>query len=359
MAIHAQLGIANTAKAAYVASANTSTTEFATSNSFIDIESLDISHKSIQQLQQCGFHNLGDMKDIPSRQLNQRFLPALSDYLDQLFNRLADPLFIHGAPDHVVPPEHFLATTDFAEPISNTQWIDLELENLLKQLIAFLDKRQWLCQAFTWRLLGERGKCLYKIRIALASKHTQLTIFKELTDLKIAGIDLNQELHGIELTANQLIAKELWVDDLFDSHQSDHEVTSLIDRLHSRLGDNRILHINYFAEHLPEEQSCLNALDIDLKRTDSSEHEGNLVFSSAPVWLLKKPKRLAVKNHRPIHQSELHIIHGPQRINEKWWLKTVNNPTRDYYIARQKDGRLVWIFYQPQNKAWYLHGLYG
>jgi protein ImuB len=366
MAIHAQLGDASSAKGAYVASADLSSSDpnrhQFNAHELVTVEALDIPYKTTQQLHQCGLFSLADIKNIPRQQLNQRFSPALSHYLDQLFNREPDPLFTHGAADHIVPPEHFFAQLDFAQPISNHQWINLELENLLNKFIKFLEKRQWLCQTFTWRLLGERNKCLHTLTIELASKHTELATFKELTDLKLANIDLSQELHGIELIAKQFIAKQLWVDDLFDSQHDDREITSLIDRLHSRLGDNSVLKLHTLSEHLPEEGNRLSALDYSsdcFVANNHSKYESDVVLASAPVWLLKKPTRLAVRDKQPMHQGTLKIIYGPQRINEKWWMNKSTKDMRDYFIARQQDGRLFWIFYQHQEKAWYLHGLYG
>lgn len=224
MGVYVQFGQAKTAKAAYVQSANSESTnkgirDFDQNFDSITVETLDISAKITQQLLQCGLSYLADLQPISKQQLNNRFSPALSIYLDQLFNRSADPLFTHGAPGHVIPPETFSSQLDFAEPISNRQWIDLEIENLLKRLVEFLTKRQWLCQSFSWLLIGERNKCLHNITVQLASKHTNLAIYKELTDLKMSNIELSQELYGIQLKSDRLIAQQLWVDDLFDSAQ--------------------------------------------------------------------------------------------------------------------------------------------
>ena len=46
-------------------------------------------------------------------------------------------------------------------------------------------------------------------------------------------------------------------------------------------------------------------------------------------------------------------LHGPQRINGAWWLRSV---ARDYYYARRSSGELSWIFYDRIRRRWFSHG---
>ena len=49
---------------------------------------------------------------------------------------------------------------------------------------------------------------------------------------------------------------------------------------------------------------------------------------------------------------------GPERIAPEWWL---DNPEwrsglRDYWRIYTREGRRLWLFFTPQNPAWFVQG---
>ena len=59
----------------------------------------------------------------------------------------------------------------------------------------------------------------------------------------------------------------------------------------------------------------------------------------------------------PVHGDVLQLLKGPERIETGWW---DNQPvSRDYYVARQRNGQQLWIYRNRLDRQWYLHGVFG
>lgn len=363
--VEAQLGLAYTAKAAYVLSFSAAASD-TLENSFTrlkhaDISALDLEDKCIGQLHNCGFEVLDDIHNIPRSELGQRFGAPLLRYFEQLWGHLADPQI------GITPPETFHASTDFAEPISNLTWIQQQLERLLKDLANFIRIQQVLCRSFTWRFYKENNQLLQTVTIALSAKQNTLATFQELSDLKLASIRLDWEFSSIELSSTQLVPIQLFNDDLFDPQPNHEQFQQLVDKLSSRLGHSALFKVFSEPEHLPElangrqhavqeaASAHYNVLQHQTtKHADAESQQDN--FKDQPLWLLESPQRLAQRKMQPFYEGRLNIIHGPNRISSHWWAKL---QSRDYFIARQDSGRLLWIFFDRSSRSWYLHGLFA
>ena len=88
-----------------------------------------------------------------------------------------------------------------------------------------------------------------------------------------------------------------------------------------------------------------------------------------PAWLLPEPLALADRDALPLLQGRpLQLLSGPERIETGWWDGA--GVARDYYIAQNDDGSLVWVFRSRLPAAqvapgahdeplWHLHGLFA
>ncbi|MCY7316287.1 MAG: DNA polymerase Y family protein, partial [Rubrivivax sp.] len=85
-----------------------------------------------------------------------------------------------------------------------------------------------------------------------------------------------------------------------------------------------------------------------------------------PAWLLAEPLPLHERNAVPLLEGRpLVVVSGPERIETGWW---DGDPiARDYYIAQQEDGSLLWIYRSRLpvragahgEATWHLHGRFG
>ena len=76
-------------------------------------------------------------------------------------------------------------------------------------------------------------------------------------------------------------------------------------------------------------------------------------------WLLAPPEPLPERAAQPLLAGRaLQLLSGPERIEAGWWDGA--DVTRDYYVARDAAGVLLWVFRErlPPH-AWCLHGVFG
>ena len=370
-AIDVLVGIAGTAKAAYVLSHERNNgLQTALSGQFspqVDrhnlgqatLDSLDpllISAETIAHLQACGFEYVQDIINIPGVELGQRFGAALLDYLDCLLGTKPDPQA------GITPPETFYQQHDFAEPVHNQQWIDQCLSALLRQLCDFLRRRQLHCQGFDWRFYGDKNSLLQTVGITLAAKQNSHRIFKQLTDLQLEKITFRNELMRIELHSDKLLPMRLFPDDFFDPGTGYDEALQLIDKLKTRLGRRAVFQVQISPEHLPELRNrrrpvkaqhnstasllaktqqrnsagTFNAatkLSMTAEQIIAGEH-----LSAQPIGLLPEPQLIACNfSGQPCEAADnaaektpLQLIHGPDRIVSHWWR---NPQRRDYFMV--------------------------
>lgn len=375
--IEATLGLAHTPKAAFVLSFSQSPSDYLANRHSqlndiksqlsgisdrlknIDLSDLDIDDKTIAQLHNCGFEMLSDIDSIPQAELGHRFGVDFLRYLDQLWGRIADPQI------STTPPETFHASTDFAEPISNLTWIKQQLERLLNDLASFTNVRQLVCRSFTWRFFKDNNRLLETVTIALSAKQNSLATFQELSDLKLSSLKLNWEFSSIELSSTQLVPIRLFNDDLFNPQPEQEQFNQLIDKLTTRLGHTALFRVQAEPEYLPElangrqhaiQESSSPAYNESQKSSLNVQNKNKQAFKDQPLWLLESPQRLAQQQNQPLYEGPLNIIHGPDRICSHWWAKL---QSRDYFIARQRSGRLLWIYFDRSVRSWYLHGLFA
>lgn len=401
-------GVGRTPKAAYAMS-------FANASNFSDttphpkpvlddcaLTQLELKPSTIKQLHRCGFTSLKDINNIPKAELGQRFGTDLLRYLRQLYGSLADPQIA------VIPPETFNSRVDFAEPISNLLWIQQQLDKLLVQLSDFINQRQLICHRFSWRFFlftpaegslytpaegssltpaegslytpaegfslkeangySQKDKSHTKtVTIALSAKQNNLQTLQSLSELKLSRMKLDWEFSSIELSCTELSPKQLFNDDLFDSYADQEPFRQLVDRLSSRLGYKTVFTMQVKAEQLPElangqhsiqeQQSAAYSLKpLKAYTKPLKALAANRQLNDQPLSLLAHPQKLAQHAKKPYLKGPLTIIHGPDRLSSHWW-ETLQS--RDYFIARQRNGRLLWLFYDRVQKNWFLHGLFS
>ncbi len=377
--IDASLGLAKTPKAAIVLSflnhQELNSSDIALGQA--KLKHLEQPPKIIQKLLHCGFLTLSDISNIPHSELGSRFGQDFLIYLRQLSGDLADPQV------GITPPETFSARVEFAEPISNIIWIQQQLDQLLDDLIVFVNSRQLLCRGFTWHFYHENNRLLKTVHISVNAKQNlnsalnlnsaskQSSAFKELTALKLENMKFDWEFSSITLSSTHLIPKQLFNDDLFNPAPSQEQFQQLLDKLTSRLGHSAVFQLRAEAEHLPEFANTrvstnspqVHETPISYKTNKAPKQASENEWPShaerlkdEPLCLLDTPRRLLKHGHLPLLDGPLNIIHGPNRITSHWWSAL---QSRDYFIARQSNGRLLWVFFDRVERNWFLHGLYA
>jgi len=358
LALDAQVGLANTPKAAYLLShqpqGNWALDQTQDLIKAAKLETLTVDQKTLAKLRHCGFDSLGQVLAIPFTDLGERFGKEFVQYLDQLLGNLADPLSAFK------PIEHFNRRVDFSEPINNRQWIDQQIERLLKELVRFIDDRNLVCRAFTWRFYSQRNGLLKSLDVGVRNTHQSFNTFAMLTELRFENAEMQWEFSSIELVSESLFEKQYQSNRLFELRQSQENIDELLDKLIGRLGAKSLYKVMPRPEHLPELINQREPIENSAARADADVIDSSTGiytdFKDEPLWLLEQPKRLMGGIGGPVYKGQLTLIHGPHRVSSHWWA-TLHS--RDYYIARQATGRLLWVYYDRQQCHWYLHGLFA
>jgi protein ImuB len=171
------------------------------------------------------------------------------------------------------------------------------------------------------------------------------------------------------LQCQHLVATAAPNAELFPTRASEAEgLTRLLERLRARLGDEQVQRIVPVADHRPErasravpvgEPAPAGACEAPVQ---ACTPEPNLPLHR-PAWLLAEPLPLAAREWQPLMQGRaLDLLSGPERIETGWWDGAP--VARDYYIAQDAGGALVWVFRSrlptPQGEpAWFLQGLFA
>ena len=412
-----ETGVGITPKAAYAMSFSDSALEDCA------LAKLELNPNTIKQLHRCGFTFLKDINNVAKAELGQRFGSDFLTYLEQLYGSLADPQIavippetFYSRVDFAEPISNLLwiqqqldkLLTRLHEFISQRQlichcfsWRFFFLTPAEGSL--FTPAEGSLCTRAEGSLLTSAGgsssaegslpqpaegsslpsvegslpqhaegsssherasanKSRTKtVTIALSAKQNSLQTLQSLSHLKLSHIQLDWEFSSIELKCTELSPKQLFNDDLFSSYADQEPFKQLIDRLSSRLGDKAVFGVQANTEQLPElanaqlwaqEQKPPTYCERPLK----ASYQSNMPLNDQPLGLLTRPQKLAQHAKQPYLEGPLSIIHGPDRLSSHWW-ETLQS--RDYFIARQRSGRLLWVFYDRAQKNWFLHGLFS
>ena len=71
---------------------------------------------------------------------------------------------------------------------------------------------------------------------------------------------------------------------------------------------------------------------------------------------MPQPQALRQHGKHLYWRGALQLVYGPERIEDNWWTEPVS---RDYYIARGRDGQHYWVFRDRLARQWCIHGVFA
>ena len=334
-----------------------------------------------------GCRTLADLRRLPEKGLARRFGPALLDELARAAGDKPDPQMVFEA------PSRFDARIELMARVENAEALVFAAQRLIAQLAGWLTARRAAVRSFTLVLHHDRWTRdeipPTGLTIALATPGNDAARLTALVRERLSRLELVAPVLELALEAPAIVDERESDGTLFPAREQAAETLArLIEKLTARLGPDAMMRIERVADHRPERawrEVCDEAawLDRAAVRKASSGHGSRrakarghgprtkpiashgtalaCTVGPRPSWLLTEPKRLAVRAHRPVFDSPLDLLAGPERIESGWW---DDGPvTRDYFIAENEAGCLVWVYRErlPANgKAlWYLQGLFG
>jgi protein ImuB len=185
---------------------------------------------------------------------------------------------------------------------------------------------------------------------------------------RLAVTRLRAPVHTLRIDCDTVVPAAPGNSELFPMPTPAREsIARLIEQLQARLGRDRVLRLASQADHRPEAACRLERATIDAlsaaaasRTTEEMPPAGGAL--PRPTWLLTQPQPLAERQQRPWLGGPLMLLAGPERIETGWW--DGNLVQRDYFIAADDDGLLLWIYRERPGQArtdggWFLQGRYG
>ena len=294
---------------------------------------LPATDKQTTLLIKLGLRNLRDLWRLPREGLIKRFGLEFIDYLDRLLGDKPDLLLFHQA------SPCFSAHWPFPIETDNMSFILHGMEQLLPRLVRFMQLRELALNRFEIAFYHPEKKAS---RIELGTRelcrdesHLMLLLRERLEQKQLSAPVLE-----ITLTVSEFHPFCAKNQSLFSqAKEQDVEWQHTLNQLQNRLGEQAVSSLQVIDDHRPEYAWAYGA---------SKDAEIKL---NRPLWLLSQPQKLRDG------LTGIKLISEKERIEGGWW--DGFDIQRDYYRARDSNGRKLWLFCDLKTGLWYLHGLFG
>ena len=319
-----------------------------------------------EALQGMGLRTLADLGGVPRAGLARRFGELVLSELDRAMGTRPDPR------DPLALAPRFDTRLELFARADTGEQLLYGASVLLARLMAWLSAQHAFVRRFTLRMHHEQrsrrdaeGPGATTLEIALAepsrdSAHLLVLLRERLAPLQLPAPTLELSLHAEDIARRAPPNAEL-----FPTAASEHEgLTRLIERLQARLGPEQVTRIAPAPDHRPERATVSRVADAQMRpvrMAPPSRPPANLLVR--PIWLMQQPEPLRERDAGPLLDGQaLQLLSGPERIETGWW--DAGLVERDYYIAQQPGGALVWVYrarkpVAPQTPSWFLQGRFG
>jgi len=324
----------------------------------VPVHHLQTTDKIVAGLQQMGIHHLSQLLQLPASGLTRRFGTYFIDYLQRLTGDKPDPQTF------ISPAANFYHDVTFLHDVTNLESLTFPINRLLRELEDFLSGRQFWISHMTWHL-SHRNHARQSFSVYLAAPANDSKMFLTLTQLKLDQINSVKEIDNIALSVKRFFPAGQTSGDLFDGggfstnegqqNAPGDQQNQLLNMLTARLGPGKCFGLSEANDHRPEK--AWKKIRLHEKDYWVSPEQDDL---PRPSFLLPTPKALNVVDDTPCLAGKLALVKGPERIDFGWWDQRVDKPlARDYYVARQRDGGMLWVFKHLDAGRWYLHGIFS
>jgi len=335
-------------------------------------------------LEALGLATATDLWKQPRAGLTRRFGGALLADIDRALGDLADPrTALQPAPTFDSRLELFMRADDSAALLTGAAV-------LLNRLTAWATAHHGLVAGFELRLHHESCRKMLedpssrtsKLEIGLGepvsdTAHLHSLLRERLQRFPLAASVIELSLHCHAITPGAPPNTEL-----FPSAASVGEGWHrLLERFEARLGPHNIQRLQPVADHRPELATTVHQGGEDSSaRSRTQGAPLNLAAPAGPtatasgdpahwprlkrpVWLLREPQPLRDEGGTPLLSGKpLWLVAGPERIEAGWW--DGGYAARDYFIAQDNDGALLWVYRfrrapEVGEVGWYLQGRFG
>lgn len=292
-----------------------------------------------------GLHQVGDLLALPRASLGARLGKPLLLDLARALGELPDP-----QADYVFPVR-FGQALDLPAPVEAAPVLLFAARRLVAALAGWLAVRNGALRQLVLEI--DHGHAVTTpLALAFSVPVHQAARIERVLKERLEGLSLPAPALGLRLSAGGVESRQGTSQVLFEGAGQGREAfAELLDRLTARLGAQAVRGLACHADHRPERAS----------RAPLPRDEGGMPATPLPprpLWLIEPPQALREKAGRPWHGGPLRLAAGPERIESGWWDDA--DACRDYFIARDADGRWLWVFRDSRMPGgWFLQGVFA
>ena len=334
----------------------------------------------LDTLARLGVHTWGQLRALPRGGVTRRFGAPLLDALDQAYGARPDIY------PWLVLPEVFEASLELPFQVESAPALLFAARRLLTQLQVWLQLRHRgvLALELVWQM-DERRHTAHQgaLQWRMAQSTQDSVHLQRLLGEHLAHVCLPAPVHTLRLRSldTQALAHSS-TSLLPEAMRTGDSTAQMLERLSARLGDDKVLQLQPRLDHRPEQMQRWQSAAAHLRacgEEDTRARGRKPVNKTAmlagdgfhcwpqglyPTWLLEEPLALVVRQQRPYYQGFLTLLVGPQRLESGWWGGD-DCALRDYFVARNAQSVLLWIYRQRLGVSrvptaeWYLHGFFA
>jgi protein ImuB len=318
----------------------------------LPVAALRLDDSTCITLQRLGLRTVGDLLATPRATLGRRFGLDLLRQVDKAFGDESEQI------NPQAPAVYYAVRLGFPDPIGFFDDVIAGLKRLLEQLCRKLKKQEQ----------GTRTLCLTCQRVDQVSVQTELRLARpihdnlrilQLFERNVRDIDAGYGIDQLRLEAFDVEPLPLQqIEASTTPRKPKDDLDDLITRLGSRIGLDRIVRFLPADSHVPERSFIVAPAAY-------SKPEGEWPEKPTRPLRLFVPEPICSKDKKPPStflwrrmRFTLARATGPERIAPEWWL---DDPDwrlgiRDYWRVETRQGRRLWMFFTPQNPAWFVQG---
>lgn len=309
-----------------------------------------------------GCETIAHLRRLPRPGLQRRCGRQLLDTIDSAMGS-APELF-----EWLEPPTTFEAKIELFDRIEDAELLLASAQRLVTMLVGWLIGKQLSVERVTLLLFHERGRQARpptSVEIVLGEPVWQGDHIIRLLKERLGRLELDAPAIEMALEATKLHPLAQKNDELFpEPGGTEQDQVRCIELMVARLGGEAVRQSSPVADYRPEVANAWVSVQESLREaTIAAQLPPNIESSLRPTWLLANPIALLIRANRPWYGSALRIVSGPERVEAGWW---DDGTSRDYYIAEDDAGSLLWIYLERLSSAaeggerrYFLHGLFG
>ena len=325
----------------------------------LPVAALRLDGQMVTALERLGLKTIADLENAARPPLARRFGPELMMRLDQALGRQSEPVTPLGE------PPHYGVRMTLPEPIGLRDDVMAGTSRLLERLCARLKAQETGARILRLdlRRVDQEART---VELRLARPMNDPASILSLFERGIGDVDAGYGIDQMRLAAIE--TGPVPVSQL--SHVSTarkDRLDDLISRLGTRIGLDSIRRFLPSDSHIPE-RSFIIAPAAHCQPPHCPA-EGSWTSHRPRPLRLFPPEPLPGTGHCPPGRFPERFqwrrmlfttarATGPERIAPEWWHSDGNwrSGMRDYWYVETSQGRRLWLYYTPQNPAWFVHG---